>query len=94
MLVGKTIRRVALSLKAAIPALTLLTSITSAIAGPLEDAEAALRRHDYGAAMRISRPLADKGDTRFQYLLGAMYQHGLGTPQDYVAAMIIFAAYP
>ena len=34
--------------------------------------EAAFRRGNYGAAMRISRPLAEKGDARFQFLLAEM----------------------
>src|SRR3974390_794685 len=81
-----SIRRAALPLKAAISALILAISVTGAVAGPLEDAEAAFRHGNYGTAMRISRPLADKGDARFQFLLGEMYQHGWGTPQDYAAA--------
>jgi len=84
------IRRAEVALKAAISALILAVSVTGAVAGLLEDAEAAFRRGDYGAAMRISRPLADKGDARFQFLLGEMYQHGWGTPQDYAAAVSWF----
>src|SRR5271165_5886005 len=69
-------RRAAFALRAAITALIVAVSVTGPVAGPLEDAEAAMRRGNYEAAMRVSRTLAEKGDTRFQYLLGAMYQHG------------------
>jgi hypothetical protein len=34
--------------------------------------QAAFRRGKYGAGMRISRPLAEKGDARFQFLLSEM----------------------
>src|SRR5271166_1692282 len=83
-------RRAAFALRAAITALIVAVSVTGPVAGPLEDAEAAMRRGNYEAAMRVSRPLAEKGDTRFQYLLGAMYQHGLGTPQDFESAVSWF----
>ena len=84
------IRRAEVALKAAISALILAVSVTAAVAGLLEDAEAAFRHGNYGTVMRISRPLADKGDARFQFLLGEMYQHGWGTPQDYAAAVSWF----
>ena len=67
-----SMRQAGFALKAAIPALILITTVPGALAGPLEDAEAAFRRGNYGAAMRISRPLAEKGDARFQFLLAEM----------------------
>jgi TPR repeat protein len=59
----------------------------AAIAGPLEDAQAALQRSDYATAKRIIQPLADQGDPNAQYQLGDMYYLYLGAPYDYVEAM-------
>jgi len=61
-----SMRQAGFALKAAIPALILVTAVPGAISGPLEEAEAAFRHGNYGAAMRISRPLAEKADARFQ----------------------------
>jgi hypothetical protein len=54
-----SMRQAGVALKAAIPALILVTTVPGALAGALEDAEAAFRRGNYGAAMRVSRPLAE-----------------------------------
>ena len=42
--------------------LLALALFGAAAAGPLDDAEAAYLRGDYARAMRIARPLADKGN--------------------------------
>jgi TPR repeat protein len=55
-------------------------------AGPLEDAEAAIKRRDYATATRIIRPLAESGDATAQYNLGVFYDNGLGVPQDKIKA--------
>ena len=55
-------------------------------AGPLEDAEAAIKRRDYATAARIIRPLAESGDATAQYNLGVFYDNGLGVPQDKIKA--------
>jgi uncharacterized protein len=60
--------------------------ISVAMAGPLEDADAAAGRGDYGAVIQILRPLAEQGDARAQVKLGLMYADGRGVPQDYVEA--------
>jgi TPR repeat protein len=62
----------------------------AAMAGPLEDARAAIDRGDFPAAARIVRPLAEHGDPDAQKSLGTMYELGLGVPQDYVLAHMWF----
>ena len=42
---------------------------------------------DYAMALRLSRPLAEQGDTWAQGLLGSMYRHGQGVPKDYAEAV-------
>jgi uncharacterized protein len=54
----------------------------SAMAGPLEDGEAAYHRGDYAEAMRLLRPLAEQGEANAQSQLGAMYTFGDGVPHD------------
>jgi TPR repeat protein len=60
--------------------------VSAARAGPIEDAEAAIKGRDYATALRIIRPLAEQGDPNAQYTLGVLYQNGLGVPQDRVSA--------
>ena len=58
-------------------------------AAPPRDTDAALaayRKGDYGNALQHVSPLADQGDARAQSLLGLMYLHGRGVPQDDLAA--------
>ena len=63
----------------------------SAAAGPLEDADAALKRRDYATAVRLNRPLAEQGNANAQYNLGTFYDNGLGVPQDKVRAYMWFS---
>src|SRR5215813_2876010 len=56
------------------------------VAGPLEDADAAVKRRDYATAVRLIRPLAEQGDATAQYTLGVFYDNGLGVPQDHISA--------
>jgi uncharacterized protein len=58
----------------------------AAVAGPLEDAVAAVNRRDYATALRLLRPLAEQGDDVAQFDLGVMYNEGRGVPRDYVQA--------
>ena len=51
-------------------------------AGPLEDASAALERRDFAIAVRLLRPLADRGNAEAQMKLGFMHIAGEGIPQD------------
>jgi TPR repeat protein len=54
----------------------------TAVAGPLEDGVEAVDRGDYATALRLLRPLAEKGDPEDQSNLGNMYFDGNGVPQD------------
>jgi TPR repeat protein len=73
--------------KHAVAAIILvLASATAAVAGPFDDANAAIKRRDYATALRIIRPLAERGDANAQYNLGVFYDNGLGVPQDRIRA--------
>ena len=52
-----------------------------------EKGYAAYEGGDYGAAMRLWRPLAEQRDAKAQYYLGQLYQNGQGVPQNYAEAM-------
>jgi uncharacterized protein len=80
-----------LSLKHVVAAIILLLGFAApAAAGPLEDADAAIRRRDYATAVRLVRPLAEQGDANAQYNLGVFYDNGLGVPQDKVSEYMRF----
>jgi len=80
-----------LALKHAVTAIILVFGFaTFAVAGPLEDADAAIKRRDYTSALRLIRPLAEQGDANAQYNLGVFYDNGLGVPQDKVRAYMWF----
>jgi uncharacterized protein len=64
----------------------MLCFAASTIAGPLDDAAAAIRKGDYAIAQQILRPLADKGDALAEFNLGQMYARGLGVQRDYTEA--------
>jgi len=69
-------------LSTAVPAL--------AIAEQPENRESAYGRHDYTAALRLLRPLAEHGDAPAQYNLGVMLRDGQGVPQDLAGAAMWF----
>ena len=70
-----------------IAAILLMLSLAAPVAaGPLEDADAAMKRHDYKTALRLIRPLAEQGNANAQYNLGVFYDNGLGVPQDRIRA--------
>jgi len=65
----------------------LLSSAGTRIpAGPIEDATAALERHDFATALQLLRPLAERGNADAQMKLGFLYVAGGGIPQDYATA--------
>jgi TPR repeat protein len=66
--------------------LLVLSFAASGTAGPAEDADAAMKRHDYKTALQLIRPLAEQGDANAQYNLGVFYDNGLGVPQDRIRA--------
>ena len=73
--------------KHAVAAIILMLGFAApVVAGPLEDADAAIKRRDYATALRLIRPLAEQGDANAQYNLGVFYDNGLGVPQDKVRA--------
>jgi len=79
-----------LKLKHAVAAMVLI--FTNPVAsGPLEDANAAIKRRDYATAVRLNRPLADQGNANAQYNLGTFYDNGLGVPLDKVRAYMWFS---
>ena len=55
-----------------------------------EDGVAAALKGDYATAMRLWRPLANKGVVEAQFNLGVMYAKGEGVPQDNVIAHMWF----
>jgi TPR repeat protein len=57
-----------------------------AAAGPLDEANAAIKKRDYATAARIIRPQAEQGNADAQYNLGLFYDNGLGVPQNRVRA--------
>ena len=59
----------------------------AAVAGPLEEGVEAFDRGDYGTALRLLRPLAEKGNPDAQINLGNMYFDGNGVPQDYAESV-------
>src|SRR6266849_3269112 len=78
--------------KAAVAALVLTVGFARSVAtGPLEDALDAAERSDYATAIRLWRPLADKGEVEAQYNLGGMYDNGWGVRQNHVIAHMWFS---
>ena len=66
-------------------ALLLWLSAVPGWAG-FEEGIQAYKNGDYATAARAWLPLAQQGDARAQFLLGALYAQGYGVPQDYGAA--------
>jgi TPR repeat protein len=74
-------------LKAGLVTLILPLNLSvPAMAGPLEEIDAANRDGGYTTALRLLRPLAERGDAAAQDRLGLMYEAGYGVPRDYVQA--------
>jgi TPR repeat protein len=65
----------------------MLLPIAAAVAGPLEDADAAFESRDYPTTLQMLHPLADQGDATAQYILGRMYLDGNGVSQNYAEAV-------
>ena len=61
--------------------------VQAVLADPLADGQMAAEHGDYGLAMRLWRPLADRGNVAAQYDLGVMYADHRGVPQSYARAM-------
>jgi hypothetical protein len=67
-----------------------LTPLQSADLGAVNSASPAWNRGDYATAMRIYRPVAERGGPLSQYNVGVMYEQGLGVPKNYALAMSLF----
>ncbi len=68
-------------------AVAILMSISApTLADAQADAFLAYYEGDYTKALRLLRPLAEKGDDLTQYTLGKMYEYGEGVPKDAVQA--------
>ena len=59
-----------------------------ALADPFKDGKAAYNKDDYATALKLYRPLADRGNAKAQFSLGVMYYSGQGVPEDYAQAVI------
>src|SRR5436305_674716 len=66
--------------------LALAALCAPALAGPLEDGDAAYVRGDYPTALQIFRALTEENDPRAQFNLGVMYEKGQGLLQDFEQA--------
>ncbi len=64
--------------------------LSGVFAGPWEDGMVAYNRGDYMPAIRLFRPLAEKGNARAQHLLGVMYHKGEGVARNSVRALAWF----
>jgi len=72
-------------------ALTFLFLFSGSVYGDdFQDGMDAYDRQDYKTAYRLWLPLAEQGEASAQYNLGAMYDQGLGVPQDYALAHMWF----
>jgi TPR repeat protein len=67
-------------------------SAAPAVAGPIEDAEAAFYAQDYAKALKIVQPLAEKGDPAAMNRLAVMYEMGRGVPADMPKAVSLYKA--
>jgi TPR repeat protein len=66
----------------------LIRGSVGALAGPWEDGMVSYNRGDYMPAIRLFRPLAEKGNARAQGLLGVMYRRGQGVARSSVHAFL------
>ncbi|WP_354133026.1 tetratricopeptide repeat protein [Bradyrhizobium sp. RT9a] len=72
-------------------AFALLVATTStASADSVSRGSAAFHRGDYTRALRELSPPAERGNARALGLLGFMYEHGFGVPQDYDIAADLY----
>src|SRR5262245_16154132 len=64
----------------------MLSMARMASAGPFEDGLAAYQR-DFATALKLWRPLAERGNAQAQNQVGDMYYDGKGVTQDYSEAV-------
>jgi TPR repeat protein len=75
-----TVTRHALSLFLALS--VFASAHAAATAGAADDGDAAFKLKDYGKAMKLLMPLAQRGDPVAETDVGIMYYGGLGVPVD------------
>ena len=62
---------------------TLFLILATAVwAGDFEAGAAAYKKGDYKTAMKLWKPMAEKGNAYAQYALGEMYEYGNGVSED------------
>ena len=76
----------------AIMALVSVSGASSvAWAGPWEDGMVVYNRGDYVPAIRLFRPLAEKGNPKAQSVIGVMYRKGEGVARSSARAFMWFS---
>jgi hypothetical protein len=70
--------------------LALLLLSGGVLAAELTDAQAAIERRDYSAALGLLEPLVAKGRPDAIYLMGTLYANGDGVDQDDARALRLF----
>jgi len=74
----------------AVAMLLMLATPRPVIADQVSDGIAAYNRKDYSTALRLWRPLAERGNSAAQSNLGFMYATGRGVPKNNVQAYMWF----
>jgi len=78
-----------MNIKSLLVALVVSLSLAAPVlAGPYEDGRAAFKRGDFKTALQLLRPLAEKGNSIAQNILGIAYQEGLGVEADIDTSLI------
>ena len=72
-------------------AAVLIWGSAGAFAGPWEDGMALYNRGDYEPAIRLFRPLAERGNPKAQQQVAVMYRNGEGVPQNPKRAFMWFS---
>ena len=73
-------------MKTLILAAAVIFVLAASTQAGFDEGVAAYERSDYATAVHEWRPLAEQGDRAAQFMLGVMYSHGQGVPQDYIQA--------
>lgn len=69
-----------------LPAMALIAAIaTPVIAAPPDGVDLALSRGDYGTALSILLPRAQRGEAEAEFRLALLYGTGQGVPQNYLS---------
>jgi len=66
----------------------ILGAVQAATTGSFEDGDGAFRSRDYATAFKLWRPLAEQGDARAQYRVGALFYYGQGVTENRKEAVL------